>query len=66
MDKVVNEGQQIPIRPDDSIQSSVVLDKVKLPIIRALRVDLDCLIHPVASASSRKASISVCSVRVIR
>jgi hypothetical protein len=26
---------------------------------------LDCLMHPVASTSSRKASISVCSVRVI-
>jgi hypothetical protein len=32
MDKVVNEGEQIPILPGDGIQSSVVLDKAKLPI----------------------------------
>jgi hypothetical protein len=32
MDKVVNEGEQVPILPGDSIQSSVVLDEVKLSI----------------------------------
>jgi hypothetical protein len=32
MDKVVDEGEQILILPGDGIQSSVVLDKVKLPI----------------------------------
>jgi hypothetical protein len=32
MDKVVNEEEQILILPGDSIQSSVVLDKVNLPI----------------------------------
>jgi hypothetical protein len=71
MDKVVEEGEQMLILPGDGIQSSVVLDKAKLPIFLldeeagAPRGDLDCLMHPVASASSRKVSISGCSVRVI-
>jgi hypothetical protein len=29
MDKVIDEGEQIPILPGDCIQSSVVLDEVK-------------------------------------
>jgi hypothetical protein len=32
MDKVVDEWEQILILPNDGIQSSVVLDEVKLPI----------------------------------
>jgi hypothetical protein len=32
MDKVVDEGERVPILPGDRIQSSVVLDKAKLPI----------------------------------
>jgi hypothetical protein len=32
MNKVVDEGEWILILPSDGIQSSVVLDKVKLPI----------------------------------
>jgi hypothetical protein len=32
MDKVINEGEQIPILPGDSIQSSVVLEKAKVSI----------------------------------
>jgi hypothetical protein len=32
MDKVINEGERVPILPGDGIQSSVVLDKAKLPI----------------------------------
>jgi hypothetical protein len=32
MDKVIDEGQQIPILPGDGIQSSVVLYEAKLPI----------------------------------
>jgi hypothetical protein len=33
MDKVVNEWEWVPILPGHSIQSSVVLDKVELPIV---------------------------------
>jgi hypothetical protein len=72
MDKVIDEGEWISVLPGDGIQSSVVLDEAKLPIFLldeedwAPRGDLDCLMRPVASASSRKASIPVCSVRVIR
>jgi hypothetical protein len=33
MDEVVGEGERIPILPGDGIQSSVVLDKAKLPIL---------------------------------
>jgi hypothetical protein len=71
MDEVVNEGERIAILPGDCVQSSVVLDEVELSILLLMkktgapRDDLDCLMRPVASASSRKASISVCSVRVI-
>jgi hypothetical protein len=68
MDKAIDEGERIPILPGDGIQSSVVLDKVKFSIMKktgAPRGDLDCLMCPVASASSRKVSISICSVRVI-
>jgi hypothetical protein len=32
MDKIIDEGELIPIFPGDGIQSSVVLDKAKLPI----------------------------------
>jgi hypothetical protein len=32
MDKVIDEGERIPILPGDGIQSSVVLDKAELPI----------------------------------
>jgi hypothetical protein len=32
MDKVVNERERVPILPGDGIQSSVVLDKVKLAV----------------------------------
>jgi hypothetical protein len=32
MDKIVHERERIPILPGDRIQSSVVLDKVKLSI----------------------------------
>jgi hypothetical protein len=32
MDKVIDEWEWIPILPGDCIQSSVVLDEVKLPI----------------------------------
>jgi hypothetical protein len=33
MDKVVDEGEWIPILPGDRIQSSVVLDEVELSIL---------------------------------
>jgi hypothetical protein len=33
MDKVVDEGERIPILPGDGIQSSVVLDEAKLSIL---------------------------------
>jgi hypothetical protein len=33
MDKVVDEGEQIPIFPGDHIQSSVVLDEAELSIL---------------------------------
>jgi hypothetical protein len=33
MDKVIDEWERIPILPGDGIQSSVVLDNVKLPIL---------------------------------
>jgi hypothetical protein len=32
MDKVVDEGERIPIFPGDGIQCLVVLDKAELPI----------------------------------
>jgi hypothetical protein len=32
MDKVINEGEWVPISPGDSIQSLVVLYKAKIPI----------------------------------
>jgi hypothetical protein len=32
MDKVVDEGERVPILPGVGIQSLVVLDKVELPI----------------------------------
>jgi hypothetical protein len=68
MDKVVNEREQILILPGDRIQSSVVLDEAKLSILlfdEEDQGDLDCLMCPVASTSSREVCISVCSVRVI-
>jgi hypothetical protein len=68
MDKVINEGEQILILPGDSIQHPVVLDKPYFFLMKktgAPRGDLDCLMCPVANASSEKASISACSVRVI-
>jgi hypothetical protein len=33
MDKVVDEGERVPILPGDRIQSSVVLDEAKLSIL---------------------------------
>jgi hypothetical protein len=33
MDKFSGEWERIPILPSDGIQSSVVLDKAKLPIL---------------------------------
>jgi hypothetical protein len=33
MDKVIDEEERIPIPPGDGIQSSVVLDEVKLSIL---------------------------------
>jgi hypothetical protein len=32
MDKVVNEGERIPILPGNGIQRPVVLDKAEIPI----------------------------------
>jgi hypothetical protein len=32
MDKVIDKGEQILVLPGDGIQSSVVLDEVKIPI----------------------------------
>jgi hypothetical protein len=55
MDKVVDEWEWILILPGDGIQSSVVPDEAELSILLktgAPRGDLDCLIRPVASASS--------------
>jgi hypothetical protein len=71
MDKVVDEREQIPILPGDCIQSSVVLTKRSFPSFflmkktGASRGDLDCQMRLVTNTSSKNASISVCSVRVI-
>jgi hypothetical protein len=71
MDKVIDEGERILILPGNGIEGFVVLDEANLstpPLMEktgALRGDLDCLMHPVASTSSRNASISICSIRVI-
>jgi hypothetical protein len=69
MDEVIDEGERIAILPGDCIQSLVVLDEAELSIFLLDEEDRHSErglgLSDVSSASSRNASISVCSVRVI-
>jgi hypothetical protein len=72
MDEIVDEGEKVSIFLCDGIECSIVLDEASLLSLFLIKKteapsgDFDCLMRPVARASSRNVSISVCSVSVIR
>jgi hypothetical protein len=73
MDEIVDEGEGVLILSRDGIECSIFLDEAEFTILLldeekktgAPNRDFDCLMQPVARASSKNASISVCSVSVI-